>query len=117
MTGMDRNTGRALDSASDEHFNQSVGDILTTPLDARSMLRGYGSELFNLVDQPNTPLNRMRIFAATALALLAWERRGRLKHVALDRGADGAATLRLSMVRTDRVGRPTVDLAIPLRPA
>jgi phage baseplate assembly protein W len=117
MTGMSRITGLALDSDSDEHMEQSVGDILTTPLDARSMLRGYGSELFDLVDQPMNALTRIRIYAATAIALLAWEPRARLRRVQLVNGEPGSAAVRISMERIDRAGRPIVDFIIPLRTA
>lgn len=118
MTGLSRMTGRALDSASDEHLAQSVSDILTTPKNSRPMLRGYGSDLFDLVDQPLNPLTRIRIYAATAMALLAWEPRARLRRVQLERGgAAGVAAVRVSMDRIDRPGRRAVDLTIPLRPA
>ena len=53
MTGMSRFTGRAIDSRSAEHLEQSIGDILTTPERSRVMLRPYGSRLPDLVDQPD----------------------------------------------------------------
>ncbi|MFN3931611.1 MAG: GPW/gp25 family protein [Brevundimonas sp.] len=114
MTAMNRQTGRAMDPNSDAHLVQSIGDILTTPKGSRVMRRDYGSELPNLVDLPNTPLNRMRAFAATALALQRWEPRVRLKRVQLAGGADGVAALRLDVVRTDLPPRPATTLTIPL---
>lgn len=118
MSGLSRRTGRALDSSSDAHLEQSIGDILTTPLNARPMRRSYGAELADLVDQPNNPLTRIRAFASTAMALQTWEPRAQLKRVQLVLAAAGnAAALRVSMVRRDRPGRPTVELTIPLRSA
>lgn len=115
MTGLNRQTGRALQVGSPEHLEQSIGDILTTPLGSRVSRRDYGSELADLVDQPLNPSTRMRIFAATAMALLAWEPRVRLKRVQLVAGATGAAGLLLSVIRNDQPNRPATELFIPLR--
>ncbi len=115
MTGMSRITGRRLDPNSDAHLVQSVGDILTTPLGSRVLRRTYGSELPDLIDQPMNPRTRLRIFAATAIALLRWEPRLRLKRVSLVMGAAGAAALSLSAVRTDLPRRTSVNLLIPLQ--
>lgn len=41
MTGMSRETGKALDEAA--HISQSIRDILTTPVGSRLMRRTYGS--------------------------------------------------------------------------
>lgn len=115
MTGLSRTNGRSLDVASAEHLAQSIGDILTTPVGSRVMNRAYGSDLPNLVDQPLNPRTRLRIFAATAMALLRWEPRLRLKRIALSRAGDGAASLSLTAVRTDLPQRRAVTLSIPLR--
>tara|TARA_R110002167_G_scaffold12963_4_gene54860 strand:- start:8854 stop:9204 length:351 start_codon:yes stop_codon:yes gene_type:complete len=115
MSGISRMTGRALDANSIEHLVQSIGDILTTPIGSRVLRRTYGSELPDLIDQPLNPRTRMRIFAATAMALLRWEPRIRLKRVSLRAGADGVAALDLVAVRTDLPRRPTVNFFIPLQ--
>lgn len=115
MTGMSRTTGRALDANSDAHLVQSITDILTTPIGARVLRRTYGSELPDLIDQPMNARTRLRIFAATAMALLRWEPRLRLKRVSLSGGADGSAQLNLVGVRTDLPRRPTLTLLIPLQ--
>ncbi len=73
MPGMHRNTGTTVDGI--EHLRQSVQDILTTPLGSRLQRRSYGSLLPALVDQPDNRANRLRLFAATATALMRWERR------------------------------------------
>lgn len=117
MTGMSRVTGRALDANSNAHLVQSIGDILTTPLGSRVLRRTYGSELPDLIDQPLNARTRLRIFAATAMALLRWEPRIRLKRVALTSDADGSAQLSLVAVRTDLPRRQTLNLLIPLQAA
>ena len=115
MTGMSRTTGRRLEANSEAHLVQSIGDILTTPIGSRVLRRTYGSELPDLIDQPMNARTRLRIFAATAIALLRWEPRLRLKRVALQMGADGVAALSLAAVRTDLPRRPLVNLLIPLQ--
>ena len=114
MSGLNRQTGRVLDVGSAQHLVQSIGDILTTPLGSRVGRRDYGSELADLVDQPLNPTTRMRIFAATAMALMAWEPRVRLKRVQLQASAAGIASILLDVVRTDQPARPAVALTIPL---
>lgn len=108
---MDRHTGRFLDAASAEHLKQSIVDILTTPLASRTMVRPYGSTLPDEVDAPGNALARIRIYAATALALQHWEPRVRLKAVRLIADSVGRAFLKLSLARRD--GSP-LDLTIPL---
>lgn len=117
MTGMDRNTGRALDANGDAHLVQSHGDILTTPLGSRVGRRDYGSILPELVDQPRNPLNTIRCYAAAAGALLRWEPRSRVERLQLVAGVGGAAALRLSIARNDQPRRGVFDLLIPIRPA
>jgi uncharacterized protein len=117
MTGLNRHNGRALDPNSDTHLVQSIGDILTTPLNARIGRRAYGSELPDLIDQPLNARTRIRIFAATAMALLNNEPRIRLRRVQLQFTAAHAPSLLLDVVRTDRP-RPTLaTLSVSLRPA
>ena len=71
--GMHYQNGQALTGLA--HLQQSVRDILTTPIGSRVMRRDYGSEVFNLIDQPYNPVTKMRIYAATAEALARWEPR------------------------------------------
>ena len=65
--GLDRNTGRLLTGI--DHLQQSVADILTTPLGSRIERRHYGSRLFELLDNPTTPALRLEVFAAAIEAL------------------------------------------------
>lgn len=114
MTGLNRFSGQRLDPASDAHLDQSIGDIVTTPLNTRAGRRAYGSEVPDLIDQPLNNRTRIRIFAATAMALMRWEPRVRLKRVQLDVSAEGKAAVRLDVLRTDRPGRPARSLSIAL---
>lgn len=79
MIGMDRTTGKSLQGV--DHLRQSIADILTTPIGSRLMRRDYGSELPNLLDQPVNGTTQIRLYAATATALMRWEPRLRLQSV------------------------------------
>lgn len=78
---MNRKTGCLITDTA--HIQQSIEDILTTPLGTRVMRRNYGSELFELIDQPHTGANRLRIMAAIITALTLWEPRVTIKQVEL----------------------------------
>ncbi|MFK3888495.1 GPW/gp25 family protein [Sphingomonas sp. NPDC079357] len=99
MIGMDASTGKPL--GGEDHLRQSVTDILSTPLGARVARREYGSLLPELLDQPMNALGRMRLIAATALALARWEPRLRVTAVAVQPAATGAVTLTIDAARTD----------------
>lgn len=82
MTGMHRATGGRIDGL--EHIAQSIADILTTPLGSRVMRRDYGSLLPELVDQPQNSATAVRLYAATASALMRWEPRLRISRLTLE---------------------------------
>lgn len=79
--GLNKNTGMAISQSA--HIQQSIQDILTTPLGSRVMRRDYGSELFELIDQPNGTATRLRLMAATVSALTRWEPRIRITSVTI----------------------------------
>lgn len=112
---MDARTGRAIDGV--EHLRQSINDILTTPINSCVMRREYGSLIPELIDQPFNGATRMKLYGATATALMRWEPRIRLTRIELVAGAEpGAYTLDLEGRRTDVP--PTNEytrLTIPLR--
>jgi phage baseplate assembly protein W len=112
---MDRVTGKPLAGA--DHLRQSIADILGTPLGTRIGRRDYGSELPELMDQPMNDLGRIRVFAATALAIMRQERRARISRIALAAGdTPGAFVIRIVGRRVD-VAAPiaALDLSIPVR--
>jgi phage baseplate assembly protein W len=81
MIGMNATTGRATSGL--DHLYQSIEKILTTPLGTRLARRDFGSELPELVDAPNNPTTRVRLYAAVATALMQWEPRLKLTRVSL----------------------------------
>jgi len=100
MRGMEAATGKPLEG--DAHLAQSVGRILSTPIGTRVGRRDFGSLLPELVDQPANAASRIRIFAATALALKRWEPRIRVTRVALEQPEPGKATVIVEGTRTDQ---------------
>lgn len=114
MAGMARISGAVLDGL--DHIRQSVADILGTPMGSRVGRREYGSLLPELIDQPMTQANILRLYAATAVALSRWENRIRLRRVGLVTGArPGSATITIDATRTDAgVSNALVRLSIPI---
>jgi uncharacterized protein len=114
MRGMSATTGKAIDGLA--HLQQSISDILTTPVGSRVMRRDYGSLLPQLIDQPFNAATRIRLLAATATALMRWEPRLRLTRVSIDLGADaGAVSVTLEGTRTDTPTAAAVGVTVPLQ--
>lgn len=116
MIGMDARTGKHLEG--DAHLAQSVGDILSTPIGTRCGRRDYGSLLPELVDQPANPALKLRLYAATALALLRWEPRIAVQRVAIVQRVPGVVDVTVEGARTDQPQRNlrtrlTVPVASP----
>ncbi len=72
-SGMNRSTGLPLGGLG--HLQQSVDDILTTPIGSRVMRPDYGSALMDLLDKPAGEATRLEAAHATAEALSKWEPR------------------------------------------
>lgn len=115
MIGTDSRTGRKLEG--EAHLRQSIADILTTPVGTRVMRRDYGSLLPELIDQPFNGATRMRMYGATATALMRWEPRIRLTRVDLSLGnTPGEFLLELTYQRTDVAPASEYSrLTLPLR--
>ncbi|MBK5412087.1 GPW/gp25 family protein [Pseudomonas sp. TH34] len=109
---MNRETGGAIDNLA--HISQCVTDILSTRIGTRVMRREYGSLLPELVDHPFNDVTRLRVYAATVMALMRWETRISLSRVQFT-GANllGQASLDLegSVVDTNQ----PLSLSVPLQ--
>lgn len=115
MSGMDRLTGRAIDGV--EHLRQSIADILGTPIGSRLMRRSYGSQLPELIDQPDNGTTRVRAYSAIAGALLKWEPRLRLSRVQLFSGTrPGQVVLEIDGIYTPPgVAASVLALRVPVQ--
>lgn len=109
---MNVKTGRRLEYSA--HISQSITDILTTPIGSRLMRRGYGSFIPQLIDQPMTDANILRLQAATAQAIMKHEPRTRLTRAALAFDASGRAVMQIE--RKDRGQASTRRQSISIQP-
>lgn len=91
MSGMDAQNGLNVDGLC--HLYQSIGKILTTPIGSRVARREFGSELFHLVDAPTNAATRVRLYAASAAALMRWEPRVKVSRFFLNVDDDGKQVL------------------------
>lgn len=94
--GMNATTGRPLTGT--EHLEQSIADILLTPIGTRVMRRDYGSRLLDLIDQNMTATTVAAVFAAVADALARWEPRFSLSRIAVDKSNTSPSDGRLSLL-------------------
>lgn len=111
--GMSAATGRQLEGI--EHIQQSVRDILTTPIGSRVMRRDYGSLLPELIDQPLNGATALRAYSATVVALMKWEPRIRVRQITRLAPADQPGSLILAMTAQRTDTGEAIDLSVPLR--
>lgn len=105
MNGMNAQTGRAISGL--EHLYQSIAKILTTPLGSRVERRDFGSELPDLVDAPGNDATKVRLYSATATALMRQEPRVKLTRVRLaDENTDPTAPILDIEGTTTETGEP-----------
>jgi len=109
---MNRETGGAINDQ--EHIIQSIADILTTRIGTRVMRREYGSLLPELVDHPFNDATRLRVYAATAMALMRWEPRISLSRVQLS-GVSLQGQVVLELEGTEVDSNKQHNLSIPLQ--
>ncbi|HBG94704.1 MAG TPA: phage baseplate protein [Chromatiaceae bacterium] len=86
MIGMNAQTGEPIEGVA--HLEQSIRDILTTPIGSRVMRRDYGSRVIGLVDRPLNASTIAEIQAAIAMALTTQEPRIRLTKIQVDLSND-----------------------------
>lgn len=112
MRGMNQATGHSIENI--DHLCQSIHRVLTTPRGSRIARREFGSDLQELVDAPLNPVTRVRLFAATAAALMRWEPRLKLTRIGLqiDASTPGAAVLEIE--GTTNISRELVSTTVPL---
>lgn len=108
--GLNKTTGTGIEALED-HIHQSIGDILTTPVGSRVMRREYGSVIPDLIDQPLNQSTLLRLYAATAAAVMRWEPRFQISRISLQFNAPAGATVDVSgrvgntdLTTTARVG-------------
>ncbi|SIQ10879.1 GPW/gp25 family protein [Marinobacterium stanieri] len=109
MSGMHRQSGTLIDNL-DAHVRQSIGDIITTPIGSRVMRREYGSLIPELVDQPLTRTTILRLYAATAAAIMRWEPRFKISRISLELRSPAGAMIEVA----GRIGTAPVTINTPV---
>ena len=95
-------------------ISQSITDILTTRIGTRVMRREYGSLLPELVDHPFNDATRLRVYAATVMALMRWEPRISLNRVQfLGANLQGQSVLDLEGTLVDT--NEPLSMSLPLQ--
>lgn len=97
--GMNKSTGLAISDI--DHIRQSITDILTTPTGSRIMRREYGSEIFKLLDAPMNGATKLRIMAATVMAIINWEPRVKVTAMSIEINYDGEMVISAELERQD----------------
>lgn len=108
---MSRNTGLSLKNDT-EHIQQSIQDILTTPIGTRIMRREYGSLLTQMIDAPMNDVTRLQLYAAAATALVQWEDRINIESIQIEQIESGSFILDLNIKIIDN--NKNESLSIPL---
>lgn len=109
---MNRETGGAIGDL--DLITQSISDILTTRIGTRVMRREYGSLLPELVDHPFNDATRLRVYAATVMALMRWEPRISLNRVQfLGANLQGQSVLDLDGTLVDT--NEPLSMSLPLQ--
>lgn len=110
--GMNAKTGRAIHDV--DHLNQSVTDILLTPVVSRVMRRAYGSQVFNLIDQAANPATHLRLYAAIATSLIRFEPRLQLSRIQISSQMDGQSIVDITGFNVVNNQRKAVSLTVPM---
>ncbi|MGS0943716.1 GPW/gp25 family protein (plasmid) [Pseudomonas luteola] len=108
---MNKNTGLSLTDL--EHLQQSISDILTTPIGSRVMRRSYGSDLFELIDKPLNDATALEAKAVAVMALMRWEPRISLTRIGLALG-DQLGQAFVDVEGYSTVNNGAVSLRVPL---
>lgn len=109
---MNRETGGAIGDL--DLISQSITDILTTRIGTRVMRREYGSLLPELMDHPFNDATRLRVYAATVMALMRWEPRISLNRVQfLGANLQGQSVLDLDGTLVDT--NEPLSMSLPLQ--
>lgn len=115
MIGMDATTGKALSGKA--YREQHVGRVLTTPTGTCTMRRDFGSDIFELIDQPINGATATLLRAASAVALRRWCTWLKLSRVTLSGSpADGTLTIGIDGTDTEQPAASSrLSLTIPIR--
>ena len=96
-----------------ESIQQSIQDIVTTPLGSRVMRRDYGSIIPDLIDQPMSDVLKVKIFSAIYTPVTRREERISIESMKVSDVYSGGLQLDLEAVHT--ITGQSLNLNIPLQ--
>lgn len=96
------------------HIQQSISNILSTPIGSRVMRREYGSHLPELIDRPISEALILQVYAATIMAITRWEPRVRIERFyrALPTGTPGQMMIDIEIIRLDTGSNETLRMSV-----
>ncbi len=106
-----RQTGLTISEI--ESIEQSIGDIVTTPLGSRPMRRDYGSIVPDLIDQPMNDVLILKMYSAIYTPVSRWETRINIASINITHIGSEYMTLDLGSVHT--ITGQSLNLNIPLQ--
>lgn len=110
--GMSAQTGRKLEGL--DHIQQSVADIITTPIGSRVMRREYGSLVPELLDMPMSDALMMQVYAATVIAVTRWEPRIQITGARRTVSTQQPAAAVIELIGKTADGQP-VSVGVPIQ--
>lgn len=96
-----------------ESIEQSIQDIVTTPLGSRIMRRDYGSMVPDLIDQPMSDVLILKMYSAIYTPVARWEPRINIESINITGIGSGFMQLDLESVHT--ITGQSLNLNIPLQ--
>lgn len=93
MPGMNNATGQELNEL--EHIRQSLTTLILTPVGSRIQRRDYGSVVPELIDHPLNQATVLRLYSATAAAIVKHEPRISVTSMTLSLNSSGSVEFNL----------------------
>ena len=108
---INKNNGQKTTSLQ-ESIQQSLQDIITTPIGSRVMRRNYGSLIFVLLDKPINDVLVLKCYSAIYAAVTTWEQRVDINQIKLYSVQGNGLVFDIETVY--RVSGQSMNLRIPL---
>ncbi|CDG77666.1 phage-related baseplate assembly protein (GPW-like) [Acinetobacter baumannii 107m] len=109
---INKNNGQTLETE-EQSIQQSIDDIVSTPIGSRIMRREYGSLIPDLIDQPVNEVLILKCYSAIYTAILRWEDRINVSQILNTQVKENG--LIFDLEGTSTVTGQNMNLRIPLK--
>ncbi|EHU1559143.1 GPW/gp25 family protein [Acinetobacter baumannii] len=109
---INKNNGQTLETE-EQSIQQSIDDIVSTPIGSRIMRREYGSLIPDLIDQPINEVLILKCYSAIYTAILRWEDRINVSQILNTQVKENGLIFDLECTST--VTGQNMNLRIPLK--